>query len=72
MAQQLAKIGEEYGEVAEAVAKGDLESAAREALDVIQTCCTMLDMIVYFDDEVDLSKLVNEHNHKLFRKGYLK
>lgn len=67
---QLKKIFEEAGEVAEAVALGDSVNTIREALDTMQTCCTLINMVVA-EDKINLDRLVWEHNDKLVRKGYL-
>ena len=67
---QVKKIGEEYGEVAEAVAMNDPISTIREALDVMQTCVTLINM-VQAEYNLNLDRLILEHETKLFNKGYM-
>ncbi len=67
---QIKKIGEEYGEVAEAVALNDPVNTIREALDTMQTCATLINM-VQVKWNVDLDSFLQEHKIKLERKGYL-
>lgn len=76
-AGQIAKIGEEVFEVAEALATGDLVNAIRETLDTIQTGYTMLDILQNewqkeYDSPCPIGRFVSEHKAKLERKGYLK
>jgi len=68
---QLKKMFEEAGEVAEAVATNDPVSTIKEALDTIQTCMTLIDM-VKAEYLFSIDKFIEEHNAKLERKGYLK
>lgn len=68
---QVKKIGEEYSEVAEAVALGDPIATIREALDVMQTCATLINMVVKTDN-MPLKRFEAEHLFKLRQKGYLK
>ena len=68
---QVKKIGEEYSEVAEAVALGDPIATIREALDVMQTCATLINMVV-MADHMPLKRFEAEHLFKLRQKGYLK
>lgn len=67
---QIKKIGEEFGEVAEAVALNDPVNTIREALDTMQTCATLINM-VQVKWNVDLDSFLQEHKIKLERKGYL-
>lgn len=67
---QVKKIGEEFGEVAEAVALNDPVNTIREALDTMQTCATLINM-VQVKWNVDLDSFLQEHKIKLERKGYL-
>ena len=67
---QVKKIGEEYGEVAEAVAMNDPISTIREALDTMQTCATLINMVLA-EWEVPLDRFMREHEEKLFNKGYM-
>ena len=69
---QVKKIGEEYSEVAEAVALADPINAIREALDTAQTCCTLINMIIAeYDGRINFERLKREHIEKLRKKGYL-
>ena len=68
---QIKKVLEEAGEVAEAIADNDPENIIREALDVMQTCKTLISMVQVAND-MDLDSLYKEHAEKLARKGYLK
>ena len=67
---QLKKLFEEAGEVAEAVAKEDPVNTIREALDTMQTCATLINM-VQAEWNLDINRLLTEHHEKLERKGYL-
>jgi len=67
---QVKKIGEEYGEVAEAVAMNDPVRTIKEALDVMQTCATLINM-VQVEYNLNLDRLILEHETKLFNKGYM-
>ncbi len=67
---QLKKLFEEAGEVAEAVALEDPVNTIREALDTMQTCATLIDMVKE-EWTLDLNRLIKEHHEKLERKGYL-
>ena len=67
---QVKKIGEEYGEVAEAVAMNDPISTIREALDTMQTCATLINMVLA-EWEVPLDRFMREHEEKLAKKGYM-
>lgn len=74
--KQLRKLNEETGEVAEAVAMGDLPNAIRETLDFIQVGHTMLAMVQKqwleeFGCACPIDKFIVEHVDKLHRKGYL-
>ena len=50
---QIAKIMEEAGEVAEAIANKDDINTIREALDTAQTCFTLIDMVLSKSASVD-------------------
>ena len=67
---QVKKIGEEYSEVAEAVAMQDPENIIREALDTMQTCWTLISM-VRSEYSTNTDYYLAEHVDKLRRKGYL-
>ena len=67
---QVKKIGEEYGEVAEAVALDDPVRTIKEALDVMQTCATLINMVLA-EWEVPLDRFLREHEEKLAKKGYM-
>jgi len=67
---QLKKIGEEFGEVAEAVALNDPINTIREALDTMQTCATLINM-EQAKWNINLDSFLQEHRLKLERKGYL-
>ena len=67
---QLKKLFEEAGEVAEAVARDEPIETIREALDTMQTCATLIDM-VQAEWKMDLDRFLTEHAEKLERKGYL-
>lgn len=68
---QIKKIFEEAGEVAEAVAREDPVNTIREALDTIQTCVTLINM-VQVEWGIPLNRFMQEHKAKLQHKGYLK
>lgn len=62
---------EEAGEVAEAVATDDPINTIKEALDTMQTCATLINMVL--DDwNIKLDKFLIEHREKLISKGYLR
>ncbi|HWQ74492.1 MAG TPA: MazG nucleotide pyrophosphohydrolase domain-containing protein [Syntrophomonas sp.] len=67
---QIKKILEEAGEVAEAVALADPVNTVREALDTMQTCATLINMVTA-EYHMDVRQFVREHEDKLRRKGYL-
>ena len=67
---QVKKIGEEYGEVAEAVALDDPVRTIKEALDTMQTCATLINM-VQAEYNLNLDRLILEHEEKLINKGYM-
>ena len=71
---QLKKIGEEGGEVAEAVALADPINIILESLDAMQTYKTLiaLTMKEYGISHAGLVKLNEKHIEKLVAKGYLK
>ena len=75
-AQQIKKIMEEVGEVAEALTSGDLITAIKETKDVEQTCKTMLAILAYdweqeYNSPCPIKRFEREHIEKLERKGYL-
>lgn len=67
---QVKKIGEEYSEIAEAVALSNPAATIREALDVMQTCVTLINMVL-LDWEMPLDRFLWEHEEKLIKKGYM-
>lgn len=67
---QVKKIGEEYSEIAEAVALADPVNTIKEALDTMQTCATLINMVLD-DYNMSLDRFVAEHEAKLRKKGYL-
>lgn len=67
---QLKKMFEEAGEVAEAVALQEPENIIRGALDTMQTCDTLINMVLDLD-ELEINLFLQEHKEKLERKGYL-
>ena len=68
---QVKKIGEEYSEVAEAVAMQDPDNIIREALDTMQTCWTLISM-VKAEYDINIIDYLAEHGEKLRCKGYLR
>lgn len=68
---QVKKIGEEYSEVAEAVALQDPVNIIREALDTMQTCDTLISM-VSAEYRMSLKRFEQEHVAKLRAKKYLR
>lgn len=71
VAQQVRKIGEEYGEVVEALLEGNPVEVIRESLDCIQTHWTLIQMVAG-EYRIDIDRLYQEHCEKLRRKGYVK
>lgn len=69
-AQQLRKVAEEMGEVAEAVAENNPIQVIRESLDAMQTYSTLIH-IVAAEYDICIDKLIQEHTEKLIRKGYI-
>jgi NTP pyrophosphatase (non-canonical NTP hydrolase) len=69
--QQVRKIGEEYGEVAEALLEGNPVEVIRESLDCMQTHWTLINMVAK-EYGINIDKLYQEHCQKLVRKGYVK
>lgn len=67
---QLKKLFEEAGEVAEAVARDEPVNTIREALDTMQTCATLINMVLA-EWEVPLDRFMREHEEKLIKKGYM-
>jgi len=67
---QLKKIFEEAGEVAEAVVQADPVNTIREALDTMQTCKTLISMVLD-ECKMPINQLLLEHTEKLERKGYI-
>jgi len=71
--QLLAEIGERYRQQRERVrsenfAEAEIQSRiALELLDIMQTCATFA-----YQLDVDLDRLLQEHRHKLVRRGYLR
>lgn len=68
--QQVRKIGEEYGEVVEALLEGNPVEVIRESLDCIQTHWTLINMVAE-EYHLNIGKLYEEHCEKLVRKGYV-
>ena len=70
---KLLAISERYREQRERVQRGEFSETeirsriARELMDIIQTCATFI-----YQLEVDLDALIQEHQQKLVRRGYLK
>ena len=48
----------------------DPVSTIREALDTMQTCATLINMVLA-EWEVPLDRFMREHEEKLFNKGYM-
>ena len=69
--QQVRKIGEEYGEVVEALLLGNPVEVIRESLDCMQTHWTLINMVAA-EYNISIDKLYQEHCRKLVRKGYVK
>lgn len=69
--QQVRKIGEEYGEVVEALLEGNPVEVIRESLDCMQTHWTLINMVAG-EYRIDIDRLYQEHCRKLVRKGYVK
>jgi|GEM_PF-1241725 len=75
---QIKKVLEEAGEVAEAIANRDWLEVVKESLDTMQTCKTLISMVLeqnLHDDENDyifIDELLQQHAEKLAMKGYLK
>ena len=69
--QQVRKIGEEYGEVVEALLLGNPVEVIRESLDCMQTHWTLINMVAE-EYGMNIDKLYQEHCRKLVRKGYVK
>ena len=67
---QLKKLLEEAGEVAEAIAEEDPVGTIREALDTMQTCATLISL-VQSEYNLNLARLLLEHEEKLINKGYM-
>lgn len=67
---QIKKILEEAGEVAEAIGEDDPVNTIREALDTMQTCATLINMVLA-EWEVPLDRFMREHEEKLIKKGYM-
>ena len=67
---QLEKISEEFDEVIEAIANNDPINVVREALDLMQTANTLIE-IQRQEYRLNIPKLFVEHVEKLRRKGYL-
>ena len=73
---QIAKIMEEAGEVAEAIANKDDINTIKEELDTAQTCFTLIDMVLQKQPELHRNwlwkNILKHHKAKLRTKGYLK
>ena len=69
-AQQLRKVVEEMGEVAQAVAEDNPIQVIRESLDAMQTYSTLIHVIAA-EYAISIDKLIEEHTEKLIRKGYM-
>lgn len=69
--QQVRKIGEEYGEVVEALLLGNPVEVIRESLDCMQTHWTLINMVAE-EYNMNIDKLYQEHCRKLVKKGYVK
>lgn len=67
---QLCKIDEEICEVIDAIDVEQWGSAAKEALDAMQTLATLINLLLLLDPTIDLDQLQLEHDAKLERKGY--
>ena len=67
---QIKKILEEAGEVAEAIGEDDPVNTIREALDTMQTCATLINMVLA-EWKVPLDRFLWEHEEKLAKKGYM-
>lgn len=57
------KILEEAGEVAEAITENNPVNTIREALDTMQTCATLINMVLD-DRNIKLDKFLIEHREK--------
>ena len=68
---QIKKILEEAGEVAEAIGEDDPVNTIREALDTMQTCATLINMVLA-EWKVPLDRFLWEHEEKLAKKGYMR
>lgn len=68
--QQVRKIGEEYGEVVEALLEENPVEVIRESLDCMQTHWTLINMVAG-EYRINIDRLYQEHCEKLARKGYL-
>lgn len=71
-ANQLRKIAEEYGEVAEAVAQNNPIQVIRESLDAMQTYNTLIHIVAADYGINNIDKLLKEHSEKLIRRGYMR
>ncbi len=69
-AQQLRKVAEEMGEVAQAVAENNPIQVIRESLDAMQTYSTLIHIIAA-EYAISIDKLIQEHTEKLIQKGYM-
>jgi phosphoribosyl-ATP pyrophosphohydrolase len=69
---QIKKVFEEAGEVAEAIAEQRPMEVVREALDTIQTCKTLISMVLARETRIDIDELLDSHRAKLTRKGYIR
>lgn len=69
---QIKKVFEEAGEVAEAIAERRPVEIIREALDTVQTCKTLISMVLAENPGIDMHELLEQHRAKLTRKGYIR
>lgn len=74
---QLEKITEEFNEVKVAVAEDDPIEIIKESLDVMQTCKTLIEMVIVdwetpAGKRMKIEKFLADHKEKLERKGYLR
>jgi hypothetical protein len=74
---QVEKITEEFNEVKEAVELDNPVEIIREALDVMQTCKTLIEMVIVdwetpAGKRMKIEKFLADHKEKLERKEYLR
>lgn len=68
---QIKKVFEEAGEVAEAIAERRPVEIIREALDTVQTCKTLISLVLAENPGIDMHELLEQHREKLLYKGYV-